>query len=148
MRTANFLLAIVLCAFAQPSKPTFRLEIRVSSRDSDAKAAVTSYLSREVRAVNDVLVTDASPQMTADYVVDPVVSLTGERLGYAISAVLLFHESADSGLEGTVRLGGHRLVFTKSTALGDVEETCKREIAVLDANVFVPLRKAANGQPK
>src|SRR5580700_10592018 len=100
LRIANFLLAIVLCALAQPSRPTFRLEIRVSSRDSDAQAAVTSYLSREVRALNDVLLTDASPQMTADYIVDPVVSLTGERLGYAISAVLLFHESADSGLEG------------------------------------------------
>jgi hypothetical protein len=147
-RTAGLLLLAVLAAAGQSSKPTFRLEIRVSSRDSDVKAAVTRYLSREVRALNDVVVTDAEPQMTLDLIVTPIVILTGERAGYAISGVLVFHESADTGMEGTARIGGHRLVFTKGTAMSDVEETCKREVANLDANILLPLRKAATGQAK
>ena len=95
-----------------------------------------------------MILTDKEPQFTLHVIVVLVAADTDNRLGYAISSVLVFHESPDTGTEGSVRIIGHRLVLTKSTSLDDVNETCKQEITVIDTNVFGPIRKLAAGQPK
>lgn len=144
---------MILCAifgFAQESKPNYRVSVNVSSKE-EIKSNVVSYVSRELRALGDILIVDSEPQYRISIIAMRAESRAGNSMGYVISTVVTKHiqpqhltqecEYAET-LSQAISIFGlvlrHDLEITGAESL---EKSCKEIVASIDGDVFEKERK-------
>jgi len=87
-----FLAFALLCglktvASTQRQRPVVRISLSVDAADG-LNSRITSYLSRELRKIDDVTITDTNPLYRINCVALKTISRGGENLGYALSFVV------------------------------------------------------------
>jgi len=82
---------IALCSISahaqQPTKPTYRVSVGVSAKD-DIKSDITSYVSRELRSLSDIVIVDSTPQYIISIVGIRAKTEGGRDLGYDLSVTV------------------------------------------------------------
>jgi hypothetical protein len=133
-----------------PEKFSATVKLQVSSRDADLKNLITSYVSRELRALGDVRLVE---EPDYDYLISIVAfwSPSGtERLGYTISALTQARladwqlaqllkgnsEKLSDGLVNFIRYKYHRDVdhVLLTGREGQLGAACASIVADLDAD--------------
>ncbi|MEQ1762851.1 MAG: hypothetical protein ABL984_06895 [Pyrinomonadaceae bacterium] len=121
----------------------FSVSVDVSLKDVDSKNSLKSYLSRELRSLGDVEITEAS---TARYKVRVVAILSsskgGSNLGYAYSSTFL--ESVECSYPGGTQKWECSEYLGNYLAIGDMESIQKNASSIIvdfDTAVLEPVRK-------
>ncbi len=160
MRSA---LAILFCAiaftpiFAQTYLPD-RVSVIVEG-DTASRQEVASYLKRELRGLNDLVITDENPQFVISALIIPLESKAGDRRGYGLSVVvtdlsgewlsrIIPPDARASCMAGNwalisglmpylVELEYHGLFVG---GLDDLQALCRDAVTAIDTKVFEPRR--------
>src|SRR4030095_7485509 len=82
-------------------RPIFRISVVVSCRDESLKNEITSFVSRELHALRDVVVTDENPRYTIRVVAFENRDLAGRKTGVTLS-VLTVEAINQDAIEGFV----------------------------------------------
>src|ERR1051326_8957670 len=137
MRTAVLLILSCISTFAQNTKWSATLKLEVTAKDDDSRDAITSYISRELRRLGDIVIGETGTQFRLHIVAIHIdVGSTSQRLGYAISSVLMLEPPSGQNM-----VLGHRLALATTPIANALEYTCKELVAGYDANVFESFRK-------
>jgi hypothetical protein len=148
---------IALCSASgraqQQIKPTYRVSLEVSAKD-EIKPTIVSYVSRELRALGDILIVESEPEYLISIVAMQPKNKAGNSMGYVISTVvtshmslsltqLLIHGCKDAEtLSQIIPMLG--LLETHDLAITDVEgleKKCKEIVASIDGDLFEKKRK-------
>ena len=149
-----FVLCLLPGAVFGGEAPTFRVQLVVHGTD-DILVAVESYLSRELRALGDVIQTDENPVYMLAIRAKPSTSQDGVMRGYAISTVILEYVDMDwvsqvsdideanlvrDVFKGSVRPLYHWLSFSPPSEL---EDMCQSMIIHFNSKVLKSARALA-----
>ncbi|HYX40486.1 MAG TPA: hypothetical protein VE821_02250, partial [Pyrinomonadaceae bacterium] len=81
-------LLIPQATFSQESQPKFSCRISLDiTADDKIKGEISSYISRELRSLGDVVITDADPALKVEIVAIEVHS-ENSSIGYAFSVIV------------------------------------------------------------
>src|SRR5688572_17834348 len=148
-------------AFAQaPVQPKqFRVHVKVSA-DADLRVVVQKGLEEELRAVPNVVVSDAAPDYTISVIVLKVVTRSQKDVGATFSVLVSenyaervkqfaeshvaseFREQLTIMLSGAVKPAAH---WVETASGADVRKVCRSIVLSFDADVLTARRKAAAG---
>jgi hypothetical protein len=158
----SFLLFFILAclvhnqyAQSQTSKSTFRVKLEISGNDN-IKTEVSSYLSRELRALNDVVLVDDNPHYLISIVAVEVPSLSGYKTGVNLSVVVLkifpnkwldiwIMKLPDASKKGILDYTSNLYYFIDHSTIGgssdDLQSMCKKIVATFDNETLEEIQK-------
>lgn len=138
------LLFVTLCSacFAQTA---FRVSLVLSIDNTDLKNEATSYITRELRSIPDVQVTDNSPLFTIYITGLSTTTRSNVKNGFALAELVTLNlgwlaatENVSPVLKDAVRVVDHEIMVG---ADDDLEQTCKELVASFDSQRLEPARK-------
>ena len=151
------LCACLLPGGAQGQTPQVRVGIDVTA-EGDLQAELKGLVSRELRALGDVVVTDTEPEYRLEIVGMETSTATGQRTGYAMSAIVTapYHASLAkeylefldinyvvvpevvSYLDGAVAMRDH---WVESGGINDLGTLCASLVARFDRATLAVWRR-------
>jgi hypothetical protein len=155
-----FLFLFLASIFVTPLRAADKINCRVQFKISAAeniRGVVTSYLSRELRALGDIDIVEDDPWFILSVIAVATSNRAGNPTGYTFSVVVerpvLYRKMRDEfaklldekmmkvmdiSFDNTARIVSH---FVQLGAVDELENLCKKVIADIDGNVFEPDRK-------
>ncbi len=149
-----FLFLLPLICFAQKTQSfSGRVGVYVSANEN-IKGEIESYISRELRSLGDIIVTDSNPRWILNIVAMELLTKGGYKSGVVLSVIIL--EPFDNGLVKTllvdktdrqmcVLLTSNLYYYPKGHWLrvgapGDLRNLCNGIVADFDTEYLKPAR--------
>jgi hypothetical protein len=162
MRYASlFLLLLIILAHSlhgQRSSPTPKIHVKlVVGAEEGLNDRIRSYLSRELRKINDVEIDDSTPVLRLNVIAGNTLNKAGAEIGYTLSVVVTSLEDRDIVLAFTTQLPDAQRKFleenlSKQGTLVDhivytvspegLPELCAKIVAELDGKHLEAQRKS------
>ena len=129
-----------------------RVSIEVRGHD-ELTTNVLSYLSRELRSLGDVVVTDEDPKWKIDIVVTYLEFTSGERIGVLLSVVvikplhvsiwesMIKEDSSDFAEYFLSTLSELKYHWATPSSIEELRESCYDIVAIFDTSILEPDRR-------
>jgi hypothetical protein len=156
-------IVVLLCVIAAPTYAQVFMPDRVSVKvggDESLKGDVTSYIKRELRSLNDLVITDDNPRFSISVLIVRVRGVRGEDLGFSMSVVVTelsgrslaniikpescgacvassWGRALGETLPDMVEVQDH-LLFTGGP--DDLQTLCRNVVTGIDTDIFEPRR--------
>jgi len=145
--------ALFTCYAAEPFTRPWSGRVRVDVAAGDSiKSQVTSYINRELRALNDVTLADAEPEYILSIIASEIVDTTGNAVVYAIAVIAIrpFDETLIASMvqpkyKSTALNSLKGLTYYPASAQywgSDIQKLCRNVVADYDARVLEKERKS------
>lgn len=150
-----FATTILVYAQEQSAKNTFRVTLDVSGSEL-IKSEVTSYISRELRSLTDIVLVDSDPDLRIEVVALASKDRLGNLLGYTLSIVVakrlkpafvrgvihaFVHKEGERKLMLDLFSSQERLVSHSIVTGADLQGLSKKIVADIDGEVIEAERK-------
>lgn len=152
--TAVIILSVLMFFSAQgiAADYSIRVSVNVTAKD-DINNLITSYVTRELRSISDVVIVDTNPEWVLSIVAFEVKSKVGEKTGVAFSTVvlepfnneiltrMLQEKFKDIGLIITSNLNVFHTQWLQIGSDSDVRSICSKIVADFDGEHLEKQRK-------
>jgi hypothetical protein len=142
------LLILIVCGmsflgFGQSFK--FVVNVDVQLREKDLQDKVESYVTRELRSLGDVEISNKDPFYTIRILGLKDRTVGGRSLGYTLSTVIIWHSTCLTPSAKTVQDTYPCEIFDdhyiRSGSDDDLQDLCKDIVTNFDIRSLKPLRK-------
>jgi len=148
----GFLLMLSVVTTAKPDSRVFRIHVGVGG-DPNITSLITSYITRELRSIGDIVVVDSKPDYKLIIVVIEDKTTSGKKIGFSLAMTILEYYREDAFMfmlkerwKDPFRfimadLCVYKNLLVMSGSDKDLRSTCSEIVANFDNEYLEPSRK-------